>query len=191
MWPWHVKMATQNLLKLLLLLILTMRNVLTTVVCRFGSWSLVMKLNFVQTLSTRFGQEFEVEVQAKFWNWSLVSILLLRLGEVMKWLFGRDFEVKVWSKCWCLVEILKLMQGRDSEDVRSRFVFELVIWPKEVILVSRTQPSGPLCLWHCLSFSLNPIFNKHCSFIQFYLLLQSTIYSILISDYVWIQLAGV
>ena len=36
----------------------------------------------------------------------MVSILLLRLGEVMKWLFGQDFEVKVWSKCWCLVEIL-------------------------------------------------------------------------------------
>ena len=42
------------------------------------------------------------------------------------------------------------MQGRDSEDVWSRFVFELVIWPKEVTLVSRTQPSGPLCLWQCL-----------------------------------------
>ena len=41
------------------------------------------------------------------------------------------------------------MQGRDSEDVWSRFVFELVIWPKEVNLVSRTQPSGPLCLWQC------------------------------------------
>ena len=103
---WLVKMPTQNLLRLLLLLMLMMRNVLTTVVCRFGSWSLVMKLNFVQTLSTRFGQEFEVEVQAKFWNWSLVSILLLSRSEVMKWMFGQDFEVKVWSKCWCLVEIL-------------------------------------------------------------------------------------
>ena len=28
--------------------------------------SLVIKLNFVQTLSTRFGQDFEVEVQAIF-----------------------------------------------------------------------------------------------------------------------------
>ena len=25
-----------------------------------------------------------------------------------------------------------------------------MIWPKEVTLVSRTQPSGPLCLWQCL-----------------------------------------
>ena len=44
---------------------------------------------------------------------------------------------------WCLVEILKLMLGRDSDDeIWSRFVFELVIW---------TQPSGPLCLWQCLN----------------------------------------
>ena len=32
----------------------------------------------------------------------------------------------------------------------SRFVKELLIWPKEVTLVSRTQPSGPLYLWQCL-----------------------------------------
>ena len=24
-----------------------------------------------------------------------------------------------------------------------------MIWPKEVTLMSRTQPSGPLCLWQC------------------------------------------
>ena len=40
-----------------------------------------------------------------------------------------------------MVEILKLMLGRYSEDeIWSRFVFELVIW---------TQPWGPLCLWQC------------------------------------------
>ena len=43
------------------------------------------------------------------------------------------------------------MLGRDSEDeMWSRFVLELVIWPQEVILVRWTQPSGPLCLWQCL-----------------------------------------
>ena len=43
------------------------------------------------------------------------------------------------------------MLGQDSEDeIWWRFVFELVILPKEVTLVSRTQPSGPLCLWQCL-----------------------------------------
>ena len=35
------------------------------------------------------------------------------------------------------------MLGRDFEDATwPRFLFELVIW---------TQPSGPLCLWQCLS----------------------------------------
>ena len=34
--------------------------------CRFGSRSLVIRLNFVQTLSTRLSQDFEVEVQARF-----------------------------------------------------------------------------------------------------------------------------
>ena len=50
-----------NLLRLLLLLMLMMRNVLTTVWCRF--WNLKF---FVQTLRTRFDQDFEVEVQARF-----------------------------------------------------------------------------------------------------------------------------
>ena len=62
--------------------------------------NLVIKLNFVPTLSTRLGQEFEVEVQANFRNWSLISILLLRLGEVMKWMFGQDFEVKMLMFSW-------------------------------------------------------------------------------------------
>ena len=38
---------------------------------------MVIKLNFAQTLSTRFGQDFEVEVQTRFLSWSLVSILPL------------------------------------------------------------------------------------------------------------------
>ena len=41
MWPWHVKMATQNLWKLFLLLMLMLRIVLATVCCRLGAevWS--------------------------------------------------------------------------------------------------------------------------------------------------------
>ena len=41
-------------------------------------WS--KSLSVVQTLSTRFGQDFVVENQARFWSWSLVSILLLMFG---------------------------------------------------------------------------------------------------------------
>ena len=74
MWPWRVKMPTQNLLRLLLLLMLVMRIVLATVCYRFGSWGLVIKLNFVQTLSTRFGQDFKLKFRRDF-----VSILLLIL----------------------------------------------------------------------------------------------------------------
>ena len=37
----------------------------SSVWCRFGSWSLVIKLNF-QTLSTWFGQNVELEVEAKW-----------------------------------------------------------------------------------------------------------------------------
>ena len=46
------------------------------------------------------------------------------------------------------------MLRRDSEDeMCSRFVLELVIWPQEVTLARWTQPSGPLCLWQCLYIS--------------------------------------
>ena len=65
----------------------------TPVCCRFGNWGLVIMLNCVQTLSKKFGQEFEVEVQAKFLRWSLVRIC----ADVLKGL---------WS--WILVEILKV-----------------------------------------------------------------------------------
>ena len=40
---------------------------------------------FVQR--TRFGQDFEVEVQAKFWSWSLDSILPL--------MFCKGYEVNL------------------------------------------------------------------------------------------------
>ena len=49
---------------------------------------------FVQSLSTRFGQDFDVEVQARFLSRSLVSILQL--------MFVRGYEVESWF------EILKL-----------------------------------------------------------------------------------
>ena len=49
----RVRMPTQNLLMLLLFLILMMWIVLAAVCCSFGSWGLVIKLNFFQTMSTR------------------------------------------------------------------------------------------------------------------------------------------
>ena len=81
---------------------------------------------------------------------SLLQIWELRIVHKAKLLFRRWAQglVKI------LVEILKLMLGRDSEDeIWSRFVFEFVIWPQEVTLVKWTQSSGPLCLWQCLTKS--------------------------------------
>ena len=56
-----------------------------------------------------------------------------------------------------------LMLSRDSEDeMWSRFVFELVIWPQGVTLVRWTQPSGPLCLWQC--FQQRCTWSSLCNF---------------------------
>ena len=46
-----------------------------------------------------------------------------------------DFDIAFLWRCWCLVKILKLMLGRDSEDQDL-----CKIW---------TQPPGPLCFWQC------------------------------------------
>ena len=43
-----------------------------------------------------------------------------------------------------------------EEEIWSRFVFEIVIWPQEVTLVRWTQPSGPLCLRQCFVFLSDP-----------------------------------
>ena len=79
-----------------MLLMLMLRNVLTTVWCRFGSRNLVKNVIFVQTLSTRFAQDIKVDVPAR-------SILLLILGKVMKLMLGRGSEAR-----FGLVLILKL-----------------------------------------------------------------------------------
>ena len=95
--------------------------------------------SWVQTLSTKFVQDFKVEVQARLWGWSLVSILLLilKLGLV---------NILNLDKILMFFYFLKLMLNWDSEnEIWSRFVQELVIW---------TQLSGPLCLWQCFSFAI-------------------------------------
>ena len=49
------------------------------------------------------------------------------------------------------------MLSRDSKDeICSRFVFELVIWPQDVTLARWTQPSGPLCHWQCFTILFPP-----------------------------------
>ena len=100
-------MPTQNLLRLLLLLMLIVRIMLATVCYRFGSWRLVP-----QTLSTRVGQDFEVEVQqdfetgacSAFCRWCFLEVMKLKL--ILNFKFIGDADV--WLRCWCLVEILKM-----------------------------------------------------------------------------------
>ena len=145
MWPWHVKMATQNLLKLLLLLMLMMRIVLATVCCRFGRWGLVTKLylcwlsaqGLVKSLKLKFRRDFEAEVWSVFCCWCLVEVTKLNLCEDYEASFGQDFKFKFsWDALsrfqnWSLIKIC----------------VELVIW---------THPSGPLCLWQCLRIIFEP-----------------------------------
>ena len=59
----------------------------------------------------------------------------LNLGQDSEVRFSQYFEFEVQSRC--LGEILKLILGRYSEDeICSRFMFELVLRPKKVTLVS-------------------------------------------------------
>ena len=132
MWPWRVKMPTQNLLRLLLLLMLIMRIVLATVCCILGSWCLVIKPNFCSDFEHKVWSRFWSLSSGKIWGWPVFFC----------WSFGEVMKLKAWS--FYFME--RLMFGWDFEDeVGSRFVFELVI---------RNPPLGPLCLWQCLySFS--------------------------------------
>ena len=148
MWPWRVKIPTQNLLRVLLLLKFVMRMVGNNLL-QIWKRGLVIKLNFCSDFE-HFGLDFEVEAQARFWSWSLVSILLMMFGlgyevelslvQYSEARFGRDLVQMLMFDVF--IKILKLMLNRDSEIVIcSRFVnCDLVIW---------TQPSGPLCLWQC------------------------------------------
>ena len=118
----QLKMPTQNLLRLFLLLMLMMRIVLATVCCRFKSWGLVIKLYFCSDFELKVCQDVEVKVQARFWSWSLVSILPL--------MFCAGYDVESWSRFWNYVWSLfwilsfgeMLMFDWDVEvDVESRF----------------------------------------------------------------------
>ena len=136
MWLWPLKMPIQNLLRLLLLLMI----VLATVCCRFVSWGLVIKLNFCS--------DFEHKVWSRLWSWSSGNICMVKkifyvgkkadkavdigypchsLSHSLRHLFPYNLFV---TRCCCLVEILKLVHGRDYEkEIWSRFVFEPVMWP--------------------------------------------------------------
>ena len=139
-----------------------LRNVLTTIWCRFGSWVLVIKLNFCSELEHKtwswfrsrssgeilkmvFGQYFAADIWLRLWSWILVNILKLGLVKILKFKLTQyaDVWLRFWS--WCLVEILEM---KFDQNLCNNFDMT-----NEVTLVSRTQPSGPLCLLQSLFLS--------------------------------------
>ena len=119
-------MPTQNLFRLLLLLMLMKRIVLVTVCCRFGSWCLVIKINFCSDFEhkgcSRFWSwssgkiysdlllmpfsDYEVKSWSRFWSWVWSIFWILILVEML--MFGRDFEVDAWLILWNLIQVLCL-----------------------------------------------------------------------------------
>ena len=92
LWHWRVMMPTQYLLRLLLLLTFILRNVLMTVWCRFGDWSLFIKLDFCS--------DFEHKVCSRFWKFGhyfywrcFVGVKKLNLGRDPEAWSGQNFEV--------------------------------------------------------------------------------------------------
>ena len=117
MWPWRVKMPTQNLLRLLLLVMLMLKDMLTTIWCRCGSWSLVIKLNFCsdfehkvwsitqswnpgKIVKLRFGQYIDAGAWLKLWG--LILVKILKLGFVNTLNFRLSQSVDVWLRFWSL-----------------------------------------------------------------------------------------
>ena len=62
----QLKMPTQNLLRLLLLLVLMMRIGIATVCCRLGSWGLIIKLSFCSDFEHKVLSRYEDESCPRF-----------------------------------------------------------------------------------------------------------------------------
>ena len=103
---------------------------LATVWCIFGSWGLIIKLNFCSDFEHKvwsrfwswssgkifkleFGQYFAADVLQRLWSWILVEILKLGLVNILDFKFSRggDVWLRFWSKC--LVENLKMKFDQD------------------------------------------------------------------------------
>ena len=145
MWPWRVKIPTQDLFRMLLLLMLMLRNVLTIVWCRFGSLSLVIKSNF--------WPDFDHKVWSRFWNWSSGEILKLKFSQYFAadpWLrLYKDYSWSgfwsyVWSRFWSLSVVQMLIFGWDFEvAARSR----LWIWNMTKIFFENLWYDPKKLLW--------------------------------------------
>ena len=80
-------MQTQNLLRLILLLMLMLRIMLATVWYRFGSWRLVLKLNFCL--------DFEVDASSRFCDMNST------LGSVVQCWQCFNMILLIWGSVFC------------------------------------------------------------------------------------------
>ena len=129
-------MPTQNRLRFLLMLML--RIVLATVCCRFGSWGLVIKLNYCSDLLNKLNFGFSIKHQqptSKSWP---------------------NLVLKVWTKVLLYDQIYnKLLPTRSSlstsATVTASTSFELI-----GLRSDKTDPGFSICL-HFYFPSLCPI----------------------------------
>ena len=136
---------------------LMMRTLLATVCCIFGSWGLVIELNF--------GSDFEHKVWSRFWSWSSGKIFELEFGQhfaagndicrVMKLNLGCDTLVSwtqpsgqlyLWQCCICIMLYNKDKKGYDGR----------LIWYSYLVLGTRSAAK----------FEKVPSTNKHMIFIH-------------------------
>ena len=151
--PWRVKMVTQNLLRLLLLLIL-MLSLVQTWKLKFGHKVKFLFRLWAQGLFNilKFRRDFEAEAWSVFCCRCLVEVIIMKsnLGRDSEARVGQDFEVKFSRNA----DVAWDFEVDSEHEIWSRVLFELLSWPKEVTLVNRTQPLGPLCLLQCLNITL-------------------------------------
>ena len=97
MWPWRVKTPTQNLLKLLVLLMLMLRVCVWSVFC---CWCLieVTKLNLGLDSEVMFGWDFEIDAWSRFWRWNMIKICAITCAMIKK--IPSEMEVALRYDCW-------------------------------------------------------------------------------------------
>ena len=159
MGPWHVKMPHKTCWGCDCCWCWCLETCWGQFVADLEAEVLVIKLNFCsdfehkvwsrlklrQDFEAEFWSVFAVDAWWRLWSFILVEILKLGLVKILKFKFSRNAEIwlRFWS--WCLVDILEM---KFDQNLCKNFDMT-----KEVILVSRTQPSSPLCFWQCLFLS--------------------------------------
>ena len=156
MWPWDVKMATQNLLRFLLFLMLILRIMLATV-CWFGSWRLVIKLNFCSDFEHKVGQDFKFKFSwnsdawVKFWS-----------------LFNRDSENEIWSRF--VFELV--IWAQPSGPLCLWQCFDIELKSAQTILATGLYISP-----NCLPFWADPGLCSPCTYVMIFSTAPSPSYS--------------